>query len=149
VRQHPRVEPGLTGGDVVRVDGQPLGQPEPVLGRPGGQGLDLRPRPLGVDVIRGERRDAAPVVDAGLNQKTELRSVMLAPQASLGDQVRGRLNPRAGPEDQPGDGDGRRKIAQFGVRHAGHRGVRLGPEVLDDHLLDAAVGPLDPADREQ
>ena len=47
------------------VEGQPGGQREP--GRFGGvpQHAEGRPGPLGVDVVGGDRRDAAPVVDPG------------------------------------------------------------------------------------
>ena len=41
------------------------------------------------------------------------------------------------------------RSSQLGVGHPRHRGVRLGPEVLHDDFLDAAVRAGDPADREQ
>src|SRR5215471_9051368 len=50
------------------IDGQALAQDEAGgLGRPA-QLRDERPRPLGIDVIEGQRRDAAPVVEAGCQQ---------------------------------------------------------------------------------
>ena len=36
------------------------------------QAVERRPRPLGVDVVGGDRRDAAPVVDAGVEQHAEV-----------------------------------------------------------------------------
>ena len=60
------------------------------------KGLDLRPRCLGVDVIRGHRRHAAPVVDARVDQ--------LLVDARR--QVRRRLHMHIVRQDQPRRGDG-------------------------------------------
>ena len=132
----PRVEPRLP--DVGRVDRQALAQGEPAGGGLRGQLVDLRPRALRVDVIRGERGDAAPVVDPGGQDHPVL----------VTDQVRRGLDPGLRAEHQPGDGDGRGEVRQLGVGHAAHPGVRLGPEVLHDDFLDAAVLAGDPTDRE-
>ena len=117
---------------VLRVDGQPLDEPEAGLGGAGGQLVDLRPRPLGVDVVGRQRRDAAPVVDAG--------AAAAAPYSS---PIRfgGAWMRMRGPSTQPRDGDVAARSSELGVGHAGHRGVGLGPEVLDDDLLHAAVAP--------
>ena len=68
--------------------------------------VDVRPRPLGVDVVGRQRRDAAPVVDAGAQQQAELGGVR---------QVRRRLHPRLRAEHQPGDGDGGDVLLQLQV----------------------------------
>ena len=132
----PRVQPRLA--EVGRVDGQPLAQRE---ARPGGavrELVDVRPRPLRVDVIRGQRGDAAPVVDAGPQDQVVLRA----------DQVGRRLDAGLGAEDEPGHGDRGGQVVEFGVRGVAHLGVRLGPEVLHDDFLDAPVLPGDLADGE-
>ena len=122
-----RVQPGLA--EVGRVDRQPLAQGEARLGGVRGEFVDVRPRALGVDVVRGERGDAAPVVDAGPQDQVVLRA----------DQVGRRLDAGLGPEDEPGDGDRGGQVVEFGVGNVAHLGVRLGPEVLHDDFLDAAV----------
>ena len=136
MRGQPRVEPRLA--DVRRVDRQALAQGEPPGGGLSGQLADLRPRALGVDVVRGQRGDPAPVVDPGRQHHPVL----------VADQVRRGLDTRLRPEDQPGNGDGRGEVVELGVRDAAHPGVRLGPEVLHDDFLDAAVLAGDLADRE-
>ena len=139
VRQEPRVQPGLAALHELRVDRESFAQPEAGVGGPLGEQLDLRPRPLGVDVVGRQGRHAAPVVDTGRDEPP----VLLVHQVRRGLETAGRSH------DVPGDGDGRDEVVQLGVRHAAHRRVRLGAEVLDDQLLDAVVGTGDPAQREQ
>ena len=127
VRGQPRVEPRLA--DVGRVDGEALAQREAGRRGAGGEFVDGGPGAFGVDVIGGQRGDAAPVVDAGPQDQVVL----------VADQVGRRLDPRLRPEDQPGDGDRGGQVGEFGVRHVAHLGVRLGPEVLHDDFLDALV----------
>ena len=74
VGRDPRVEPRLAGPDVLRVHGQPRPQLEPGGRRQRRQPLQRGPRPLRVDVVGGQRRDAAPVVDAGAQQRSALRA---------------------------------------------------------------------------
>ena len=71
-----------------------------------GELVDVRPRPLGVDVVGRQRRDPAPVVDAGPQQQPELGGVR---------QVRRRLHPRLRAEQQPGDRDGGDVLLQLQV----------------------------------
>ena len=59
------------------------------------QAVERRPGPLGVHVVGGDRRDAAPVVDAGVEQHAEVVG-----------QVRRRLQVDVGRQDQAGQGDG-------------------------------------------
>ena len=132
----PRVQPGLA--EVRRVDGEPLAQREARARGAGGELVDGRPRALGVDVVRGQRGDTAPVVDAGPQDQVVLRA----------DQVGRGLDAGLGPENEPGHGDRGGQVVEFGVRGVTHLGVRLGPEVLHDDFLDAAVLPGDLADGE-
>ena len=126
-----RVEPGLAAPDVLGVDRQPLAQREAAVGGARGELVDLRPGALGVDVVGRQRRDAAPVVDAGPQH-----------QGVLGvDEVRRRLHARLRAEHEPGHRDRGGEFLQVGVRHGAHRGVRLGAEVLDDDLLDRRRTP--------
>ena len=127
VRPHPRVDPGRTGLHVARLRGQPLHQVVAGLAGHLGKVVERRPRTFGVDVVRGQRRHPAPVVDARADQRQAFRA---------GDEVRRGLNAHAGAQHQPGDRDGGQEIVHPGIRCGGHRRVVLGAEVLHDHLLD-------------
>src|SRR3989449_195587 len=89
-----------------RVDGEALAEAEarglggaPQLGEPG-------PGLLGVDVVRGERRDAAPVVEAGREQaRVHARA-----------QVRRRLQRHVGRKHQAGHGERAEQLVERGDR---------------------------------
>ena len=130
VREQPRVEPGLAAPHVLGVDRQPLAQLEAGVGGARGELLDLRPRALGVDVVGGQRGDPAPVVDA---------RAAISSAYSSSTRFGGAWMRAAGPRISRATAIGRGQFVQFGVRHAAHRGVRLGAEVLHDHFLDAVV----------
>ena len=125
---HGRVEPALGIVGELGVDGEAGGQGQP--GRLGGGAEDVErgPGPLGVDVVDGDRGDAAPVVDARGEQRAEV----------VGQIGRG-LDVDLGREDQAGDGDGPGQLLGRARRGVVHGRPRLGQEVLDDHLLDVAV----------
>ena len=55
VPAHPRVDPRRAGLHVLRLRGQPLHQVVAGLGGDGGQLVQRGPRPLRVDVVRGQR----------------------------------------------------------------------------------------------
>lgn len=131
VRQEARVEPRLAPRHELRVHTQAFAQLEPGGAGPLGEFLDLRPGPLGVHMVDGERRHAAPVVDPGGDQ----------PLVLAVDEVRRGLDAARRAHDVPGDGHRGDQLVQLRVRHAAHRGVRLGAEVLDDQFLDAVVRP--------
>src|SRR5205823_7212726 len=135
----PRVQPGLAAPYELGVHAETFPQRE--AGRRGafGELLDLRPGALGVDVVDGQRGDPAPVVDARADE----------PLVLAVDQVGRGLEAGRRAHDVPGDGDGRHQLVQLRVRHAAHRGVRLGAEVLDDQFLYAVVGPGDLAEGEE
>ena len=134
-----RGAPTVRGERIRRIDRQALHQQLAHRGGALRQALYLRPRRFRVYMIRGHRRHAAPVVDAGADQQVE----------GLVDQVRGRLDPHDRAEQESCHRDGRGEVLDGGVGDTGHRGVGLGTEVLDDDLLDAAVLSGDPADREE
>src|SRR5207237_9994899 len=97
------------------------------------------PWPLGVDVVGGERRDAAPVVDACLGQAREI---------GVGEIGR-YLDVHLRTEQEPGHRGRSQDIVylRFGV--VAHRNARLPAEVLYDDLLDVPVALMEIADREQ
>ncbi len=120
--KHLGVDP--LGVDVARVDGEARRELEAAaLGR-GAEQLELGPRRLRVDVIDRHRRDAAPVVDPGVEQRSEV----------LG-QVRRRLDRDPGRQDQPRCRDRPQQLLERRLRCLRHPRAGLGPEVLDDHLL--------------
>ena len=87
----------------------------------------LRPGPLGVDVVGRQRRDAAPVVDAG---------AAAAGRHSSGPTRFGGACTRAfGPSTSRVTAIVAARSSQARRRRCAHRRVRLGPEVLDDHFL--------------
>ncbi len=103
------------------------------------QMVEGRPRRLGVDVVAGDRRNAAPIVDAGRDHLGQARRV----------QIRRRLDIHLGTEDQPGDGDRPQMVVEIGFGRVRHPGPRLGPEILDDDFLDVAVAVVEIAQRQQ
>ena len=102
------------------------------------QAVEGRPRPLGVDVVGGDRGDAAPVVDAGVEQVAEVVG-----------EVGRRLEVDLGREDQAGQRDGLEEVVGRARRCGVHRGAGLRQEVLDDHLLHVAVAGVRRGDRLQ
>src|SRR5439155_6032960 len=121
---------------VLRIDREALAQREAGLRRVVPEACDLRPRLLGIDVIEGERRDAAPIVETGREQ------VRILARREIGR----RLHVHVGPEQQARDGDGAREVGERRLRRVAHRDARLGAEVLDDDFLDVTVALVQIAD---
>ena len=136
----PARRPAERGPGVAGVDGQPLGEAEPGRTGRGLQVVQVRPRPLGVDVVGGDRGHPAPVVDAGLQQ--------LGQAVGVG-EVGGRLQRHGGPQQEAGHGERGQVALVVEVVGGAHRRVGLGAEVLDDDLLHGAELAVHPADRQQ
>ena len=102
------------------------------------QAVERGPRPFGVHVVDRDRRDAAPVVDAGREQRREIVA-----------QVRGRLEVHVGGQDQPGRRDRPEELVGGARLGAVHRGARLGQEVLHDHFLHVTVFEVRVRDRDE
>ena len=124
-----RVRPAVEVGDVLGVERQPWGELEPAGATRLAQALDVRPRRLGVDVIRRDGRDAAPVVDARVEQDREV----------VVGEVRRRLHVHLRAEQDPRDGDRPEVLLERRVGMLGHPRARLRAEVLDDHLAQVPV----------
>jgi hypothetical protein len=90
-------------------------------------------------VVDRDRRDAAPVVDARVEQAGEV---------AVG-QVGRRLQVRARAQENARRGDRPQVLVERGLGMACHARAGLGAEVLDDDLLDVAVTIGEPLDREQ
>ena len=123
----------------ARVDREALAERLAARGGRGRERLDRRPRPLGVHVVGRERRDPAPVADAGVEQPELLGSVREV-RRSLHAHVRSEHDAR-----RRHRGEERVGIRLRCVRH---RRAGLRAEVLHDHLLDVPVAPVEVADRE-
>ena len=137
MRQDASIDP-----TVVRkfgVNGQTCGQLEPGRARGSREPLDLRPWRLGVDMVNGHRRDAAPVVDSRVEQAREV----------VVGEVRRRLDIHLRPEHEPRGGGRPEQLLERRLRSVDHLRPRLGAEVLDDHLLDVPVALVEVANREQ
>ena len=126
-----RVDPPGVVPDVLGVDGQAGGQGEaPCLGDLP-EAVELRPGSFGVDMVGGYRRDATPVVDAGVQDRTEVvREVGWGLEVDLGR------------EDQAGESYGLEVLVGRAGRCRVHRRARLGQEVLDYDLLDVSVAAM-------
>ena len=94
VRRDPGVEPRLAADDVLGMHGEPRGELEAALSGDRLESAQAGPGPLGVHVVGRERRDTAPVVDAGVEQGAALLEI---------DQVGRGLNAFYAPLT-PGDG---------------------------------------------
>ena len=128
VRQHARVDP--VGVEPARDRRCSRGaSSSPRLARRVAQQLDRGPRRLRVDVVDRDRRDAAPVVDAGVEQR---REVLASGSAAPGGATSGGSRSRAAAIVQ-------RCSVERRLRRVRHLRARLGAEVLDDHLLHVAV----------
>ncbi len=136
----PRHLTGKRGPDVAWVGSQAFGQAQSRGLGDGAQYVQLRPGTFGVDVVGGQRADAAPVVDTRGEQPGEVAGVA---------EIGRRLYRHRGPEQQPGHRDRRQVLLVAQVGLVAHRRVRLRAEVLHDDLLDAAVLPGDAPDRQQ
>ena len=90
-------------------------------------------------MIRRHRRDAAPVVDAGADQRREI---------AIGEVGR-RLDVHLRLEQQSGDRYGPQMLSCRGGRRLRHARAGLGPEILDDDFLDVPVSFVQIADRQQ
>ena len=137
MRHHLRIDPGRV--DVLRVDGEPRRELEPGRPRRRLEPLELGPRRLRVDVVDRHRRDAAPVVDAGVEQPREV----------VVGEVRRRLDAHLRAEDEPRGRRRPQELVERRLRRVDHLRPGLRAEVLDDHLLDVPVALVEVADREQ
>ncbi len=117
---------------------QPRREREAALLGGGAQGAQRRPGTFGVDVVDGDRRDPAPVVEAGVEQVAE--------PVGFGEVRRG-LDVDVGREHQPGQGDRPDVVLGRARRGGAHRGAGLGQEVLDDDLLHVPVPGVARRDR--
>jgi hypothetical protein len=93
--------------------------------------IEVRPRPLGIDMVGGHWRNAAPIVNAGIDQGTEIVG-----------QVRRRLQVHIGRQDQPGCCERPQVVVARARPHALHCGTQLREEVLHNHFLHVAVAAM-------
>ena len=113
----------------LRIDGQTRHEQQPVVLACSTQAFDLWPRRFRVDMVDGDGRDAAPVVDAGVEESREI----------VVRQVRRRLQMRVRTEKNPGDRNRPQELVEGRVRRARHLRSGLCAKVLNDHLLHVSV----------
>ncbi|CAB4938286.1 unannotated protein [freshwater metagenome] len=121
-----RVDPRCTGQHVLRLRGSAFHERVTGGRRQLGESVEVRPRPLGIDVVGSQRRDTAPIVDACAEQRGGLLRC---------DEVRRGLNSHRRTDHHARHRDGRQEFFETGVGHRPHRGIGLGQEVLHDDLL--------------
>ena len=130
------VEPAHPVANELGVDRQARRQRVPLRFGHFLQPIKIGPRPLRVDVIRGDRRDAAPIVDPCVEERPEVVG-----------QVRWRLEVDLGRENQASGGERPQVVvARAGLR-ALHRRAQLGQKVLNDHFLHVSVPGVARGDR--
>ena len=100
---------------------------------------DRWPRRFRIDVIRGDRRDPAPIIDASRDQ----------PRIDAGREVRGRLDIHRRTQDEARGGKAPKQVVEIGLGSPGALGARLGAEILDDDFLNVPELPMQIADGEQ
>ena len=100
---------------------------------------DRWPWRLRIDVIRGDRRDPAPIIDPRRDQ----------PRIDARREVGGRLDVHRRTQDEARSGEAPEQIIKIGLRGPGELGARLGAEVLDDDFLNVPELPMQIADGEQ
>ena len=132
------MQPTLRVADVLGVDGEPRGEREALPLGDLAETVECRPRPFGVDVVERQRRHAAPVVDAGVEQHAEVVA-----------QVRRRLQVDLRRQQQTRRSDGPVILITRACGLVLHPGARLRQEVLHDHLLHVPVLEVRVANREQ
>lgn len=90
-------------------------------------------------MVRRDRRDAAPIVDARRNE------MLQQPRREIGR----RLDVHVRPEQDAGGGNGPEMIVEVGFGVACHPRPRLGPEILDDDLLQVTMALVQVAQMQQ
>src|SRR5262249_22175273 len=108
----PPRELGIDGEALAKVEALALGGATEIG--------DERPGPLGIDVIEGQGRDAAPVVEPRSQE----------PRIDVGREIRRRLDIDLRPEDEPRHRQRSHEILERGLRRLAHADRRLGSEVL-------------------
>ena len=123
-----RIDESLSVGDVLRIHGEPRRQRASSLSGDGAEDVEVGPRTLRVDVIGGHRRDTAPVIDARIEQHTEVVG-----------QVWRRLQVDVGGKREPGSRDRPEVVVARTGLLAAHHGAWFGEEVLADHFLHVTM----------
>ena len=133
------IDPTLEIGDVLGVERKARSKLDPAACRRLAQSLDLGPRRLGIHMVDGHGRHAAPVVDPGIEQAREV----------VEREVRRRLHVPGRAEQDASDSDRPEMVVERGLGMRRHPRAGLRPEVLDDDLLDVSVLLAERPQREQ
>ena len=134
-----RIEPARSIAGERGIDRKPLGE---LHARGLGCSLhhpQVRPRRFGIDVVRRDRRNPAPVVDPGSDH----------PAQRTGTEIGRRLDVHVRLEDQTRHGDGPEMVLDLRRCDLLHARAGLGPEILDDDFLDMTVRVVQVAQRKQ
>ncbi len=132
------MQPTVGAEDELGVEGEARGQGETTGFGDLAQAIAIRPRPLGVDMVEGQGRYAAPVVDTRVEQDTEVVA-----------EVGWRLQVNLRRQHQPRRGDRPQQLVLRAGLFVLHPRAWLGQEVLHDDLLDVPVATVGVSDRFQ
>ncbi len=138
-RKHRLVEPARAVANSGRINRQTLD--EAISGATRGAVEDLALGPWGfrIDMVRRQRRHAAPVVDPGVQQHRKIGVR----------QIRRCLDVHVLSEDRARRRNRPQQIVHAGLNAALQRRSRFGAEVLDDDFLNVTVGVMEIAQGEQ
>ena len=131
--------PGAKIARIGGVDREAVHQKFAGGGRTLGKLRDRRPWRLWIDVVRGNGRDPAPIIDARGDQ----------PRIDARRKVRGRLDIHRRTQDEARRGEAPKQVVKIGLGASREFGARLGAEVLDDDFLNVPELPMQIADREK
>ena len=131
--------PGAKIARVRGIDRQAMHQKFAGGGGALGKLRDRRPRRFRIDVVRGDGRDPAPIIDARRDQ----------PRIDARRKVGRRLDIHRRTQDEARRGEAPKQVVEIGLRGAGEFGAGLGAEVLDDDFLNVPELPMQIADREE
>ena len=104
-----------------------------------GQVGQVRPGGLRIDKIRSHRGHSTPIIDPCINNLLE----------HTRREVGWRLNIHRRTENDSCHGNGPEQFIQVGFRRINHQGVRFSPEILNNDLLDMAIGLIGVTQRQE
>src|SRR5271165_1914387 len=121
-----------------RIERQAFAQRKAARGGLGVELADLRPSSLRIDEVFGDRRDAAPIIDARIQKPREIAIA----------KVRRSLNVHVRSKDDTRDSNRAQHVIERRLRMIRHGNLWLRAKILNDHFLNMTKFFLQPANCE-